>query len=415
MPSPTGRRGPRTTAAAITTAHRTGTRIHVSVRAAHGPRRAREADGLRRLAGGSTIVIRGFSIEGQGIMDWTEEADAVFRGGGVKGLGLAGALEGFATHPTWPVKKWVNVAGASAGAIIASYLAYDREPGVGERMIALLDPKTMASLQDFPPGGKYLGGIPRLLIKHGLAAGKVFEEWLDGVLKHSTFALTAPEGDWKSSRLRLIACDVTNRRLLVLPEDLPRYREPGKTAVIDPAAFPIARAARMSMSIPYFFEPVQLELVVDDDGKRIPPRPATIVDGGTLSNFPVWLFDAPEPARPTFGFTLKGGSGVGAAANRLMGFLPWEGRLAADIFHTAQDAWDERFMTHSTNVRSFAVSATVKGPNGKPYPVNTTDFQLPKPLQDELIANGRKAATKFLDTFHPENYTNTFHAKPGGP
>jgi len=47
-------------------------------------------------------------------MEWIEEADGVFRGGGVKGLGLAGALLGFAEHPQQPVKKWVNVAGASA-------------------------------------------------------------------------------------------------------------------------------------------------------------------------------------------------------------------------------------------------------------------------------------------------------------
>jgi NTE family protein len=52
-------------------------------------------------------------------MDWIEEADGVFRGGGVKGIALAGALSGMAEHPTKPVTRWVNVAGASAGAIIA--------------------------------------------------------------------------------------------------------------------------------------------------------------------------------------------------------------------------------------------------------------------------------------------------------
>ena len=46
-------------------------------------------------------------------MDWIDEADGVFRGGGVKGIALAGALEGFASHPTKPVRRWVNVAGAS--------------------------------------------------------------------------------------------------------------------------------------------------------------------------------------------------------------------------------------------------------------------------------------------------------------
>jgi len=59
------------------------------------------------------------TTRGGGTMQWIDEADAVFRGGGVKGLGLAGALCGFAEHPTKPVHKWKDVAGASAGAIIA--------------------------------------------------------------------------------------------------------------------------------------------------------------------------------------------------------------------------------------------------------------------------------------------------------
>ena len=56
-------------------------------------------------------------------MEWIPEADGVFRGVGVKGLALAGALCGFAEHPTKPITTWKSVAGASAGAIIASYLA----------------------------------------------------------------------------------------------------------------------------------------------------------------------------------------------------------------------------------------------------------------------------------------------------
>jgi NTE family protein len=68
-------------------------------------------------------------------MDWIDEADGVFRGGGVKGIGLAGALSGFAEHPTKPVRRWVNVAGASAGAIIASYLAVGH---TAEEMVDLL-------------------------------------------------------------------------------------------------------------------------------------------------------------------------------------------------------------------------------------------------------------------------------------
>ena len=69
----------------------------------------------------------------------------------------------------------------------------------------------------------------------------------------------------------------------MLPDDLVRYRLRGKPGLIDPDEFKIARAARMSMSIPYVFEPVELEH--KDRG------PSAIIDGGTISNFPVWLFD----------------------------------------------------------------------------------------------------------------------------
>ncbi len=81
-------------------------------------------------------------------MDWIEEADGVFRGGGVKGLGLAGALLGFAEHPTKPVKKWVNVAGASAGAILACYLATGHD---AKDMVDLMKETKFGDFQDFPP------------------------------------------------------------------------------------------------------------------------------------------------------------------------------------------------------------------------------------------------------------------------
>jgi NTE family protein len=346
-------------------------------------------------------------------VEWTGQADGVFRGGGVKGLALAGALVGFAEHPTKPVTVWKGVAGASAGAIIASYLAFNRKPTVGKDMIALLDPERLVSFQDFPLGRKYLGGIPRLVFKHGMAPGNAFEKWFDGVLEGSTFAIASDDGNWAASRLKLIAADVTNRRLLVLPEDLPKYRLPGKKEPIDPAQFPISKAARMSMSIPFFFQAVELDLVVGPDGEPIPPRRSYIVDGGTLSNFPVWLFDSPNPTWPTFGFTLTGGTGVGGGVQKLRRFLPWSVRTGFDIFHTAQEAWDMRFQTHSTQVRTFAVSATVIDPDGKPFAVNTTDFKVSKAHQDALVENGRRAATEFLDNFKLEDYFNTLHARLG--
>lgn len=331
-------------------------------------------------------------------MEWITEADGVFRGGGVKGIGLAGALSGFAEHPTKPVTTWVNVAGASAGAIIACYLALGH---TAPEMVSLLEKTPFASFQD-TPGGK-LGAPFNFIARHGLARGVKFEEWFDGVLNQATFSQVRQENpvsgkpDW---RLKLIAVDVTNHVLLVLPNDLADYSLPGSPAKIDPDAFSIARAARMSMSIPYFFEPVTLE----KDG-----RPAVIIDGGTLSNFPVWLFDVDPasagrpPLRPTFGFTLVGGRSFGGGLGGLRRLTPWPVRFGAEIFHTAQSAWDARFVSHSTRVRTVTVKAG---------DVGTTEFNLSKDRQDALLGRGREAAHDFLETFELAEYMNTFHASP---
>jgi len=332
-------------------------------------------------------------------MDWITEADGVFRGGGVKGLALAGALCGFAEHPTKPITKWDDVAGASAGAIIACYLGTGHDAA---QMLELLKQTNFSQFQDFPAHSK-LFGVGNLVFRHGMAHGKAFERWFDDVLGGATFGSVRKEtadGQPPEWRLKLIAVDVTKRRLLVLPDDLVFYREPSSSKMIDPDEFKISRAARMSMSIPYFFEPIELE---GQDGST-----SLIVDGGTLSNFPVWLFDVDPsvtghpPTRPTFGFTLEHGRGLGGVPPAVQRLEPWGLRFAFDIFHTAQEAWDARFVSHSTRVRTVTVDAG---------DVATTEFNLSREKQELLIENGRAAAHTFLDQFKLEDYLNTFHAE----
>ena len=331
-------------------------------------------------------------------MQWIDEADAVFRGGGVKGLGLAGALCGFDEHPTKPIHTWKNVAGASAGAIIACYLATGHD---AKEMLDLMQKTSFGQFADFPGHNKQLG-VGRLVARHGMAPGNAFERWFDGILGGATFAAVRkpPENgqtdqDWW---LKLIAVDVTSGRLLVLPGDLQNYRDPSTGRQIDPDGFKIARAARMSMSIPYFFDPVRLQ---DEQG-----HPCFIVDGGTLSNFPVWLWDVDPkvagrpPSRPTFGFTLEGGKGFGGPG-AFAKVAPWGLRFAFEIFHTAESAWDKRFVSNSTRVRTLAVDAG---------DVATTEFDLSTEKKEMLVRNGREAAKKFLDAFSLEEYQNTYHA-----
>jgi NTE family protein len=325
-------------------------------------------------------------------------ADGVFQGGGIKGLAIAGALQEFEGHHRLRVDRWVNVAGTSAGAIIAAYLAAGHS---AQELAALIDRAPFASFQDWgAPGGRIIGGGLNLLRRRGLARGEVFRRWFDKELGGMTFRDVAngPDEDGGAPahpyRLRMIAADVTHHRMLVLPDDLHRYRLPGSSAVIDADGFRVADAVRMSLSIPYFFEPI--ELVDAGTGKT-----ATVVDGGTVSNFPVWLFDTDREVlrRPTFGLRLIGGRPIGSGLKTFVRMLGWAAALAADINQTQSSSWDERFVSRSTRVRTCTVDA-----DG----VATTDFELPRERRNELLHGGRRAARAFLDSYDLEAYVNTF-------
>jgi len=314
---------------------------------------------------------------------FVHEADAVFEGGGVKGFGLAVALAAFEDRG---YTKWVNVAGTSAGAIMAAYIACGHS---GKDAVKLMTSKMpWASFEDWG----HLHGAVNMVRFHGLCLGDAFRDWMRGEIADATFGdVWGPDPD--RSRLKMIATDITRKKLLVLPEDLADYRsDDGKPIV--PKAFKIADAVRMSMSIPYFFAPCHLTTV---DGTE-----CTIVDGGVLSNFPVWLFDTnpdTDPQRPTFGFFITGGKGVGGALEHLLAVGGWPAQMGLDIFHTASGAWDDRFHSHSTVVRTCPVPVDGLG---------TTDFTHMQDFIEPITRDATAAANAFLDGFVLTDYRNTY-------
>lgn len=317
------------------------------------------------------------------------EADGVFQGGGVKGLALVGALLEFADkthHPDTYVERWVNVAGTSAGAIIAACLACGHD---ATRIRALVQSAPYDSFKDWGWGGPIIGGGRNLRRNHGWARGTVFRDWFNNeAIAGQTFGDIRREG----RTLRIIAADITRREMLVLPDALSKYRAEGAQQPIDPDGFLVADAVRMSMSIPYFFQPYKL--VHHENGKL-----STIVDGGMLSNFPVWLFDVDhrDPVRPTFGFRLSDDKRARGKLARVINRLGWPAKMAADIFGTATDAWDRHLLSQATRVRTCTVSAGEIG---------TTDFDLTEDQKQWLLDSGQGAASKFLAQWNPENYVN---------
>lgn len=317
------------------------------------------------------------------------QADGVFQGGGAKGIALAGALQELAdqsAHPDDYVAEWVKLAGTSAGAIVAAYLACGNTPAKTAELVVETD---FSKFEDWGPGGSVIGGAINLAAHHGLAHGEVFRDWFARETEEKTFGDIAREG----RVLKIIASDITRREMLVLPDALSSYQLTAAGPPIVPDDFVIADAVRMSMSIPYFFQPIQL---IHAQTKLT----STIVDGGVLSNFPVWIFDADHAAiRPTFGFKLVGGGSVGGGLSKVIRAFGWPVAMGVDIFHTTTDAWDTYWVSHATAVRTFPISAG---------DVGTTDFKLSDTQKQQLLASGREAVNKFLAGWDRAQYVNTY-------
>src|SRR3954452_10177142 len=141
--------------------------------------------------------------------------DLVCEGGGVKGIGLAGAyavLEEQGYHVQ-------NCAGTSAGAITAALIAAGYSSSELNEAIFALDYRRFED----PTWEEKVGGAPlAILSENGMYKGDVFEQWMRGMLEEKevrTFAdLRARSKEAKfDSRLQVVASDISAHELLVLP------------------------------------------------------------------------------------------------------------------------------------------------------------------------------------------------------
>jgi NTE family protein len=323
-------------------------------------------------------------------------ADLVFEGGGVKGIGLAGALQTLEERGYVPQ----NVAGTSAGAISAALLAAGYSADELREIIVSLDYRQFQdrAWEDKMP---LIERSLSLLLDLGIYEGDRFLEWMRERLEAKgvrTFAdLVHPDfaDDPRfRSRLQVIASDVTTHELLVLPRD-------ARKLGIEADELDVALAVRMSMSIPVFFEPVRFEN--PETG-----RTHVIVDGGMLSNYPVWLFDCEHgepPEWPTFGLLLvepkpqipigerlpaprMAGSGPGAVIDYVKA-----------LAQTMMEAHDRLYVEQANYARTIPIPT---------LGVGTTEFELPRERALALYDSGRWAAEKFLDDWDFDAYIAEF-------
>jgi NTE family protein len=317
-----------------------------------------------------------------------EKCDLVLEGGGVKGIGLVGAVA-VLEEAGYTVQR---VAGTSAGAIVGSLVAAGTPAERLAEIMAGLDWRRFQdrSLVDRVP---VVGQALSLAFDKGLYEGRYLRDWLAERLAERevrTFkdleitreqdpgSALPPE---KRYRLAVIVSDITCGLMRTFPADYDRYG----LAADD---VPVADAARASASIPFFYEPVALK---DVQAKR----DVVLVDGGMLSNFPVEVFDRRDgrpPRWPTFGIKLSAKGPATPPGFEVTGPASLSLALLKTLIgHT------DRAHLNDPDVVERTIFVDTDG-------VQATDFDLDRATADRLYRNGRTAAQEFLDSWDWDAY-----------
>ncbi|MGJ9383273.1 patatin-like phospholipase family protein [Salipaludibacillus sp. CF4.18] len=289
------------------------------------------------------------------------QVDAVFAGGGIKAMAFVGAL-GTLEQKGIHINR---VAGTSAGALTAAFIKANYTNDEMYQLFTQLDMNQFLDQNPISTVFPFLRWI-QLYKRMGLYKGKVFEDWVASALYEKGIRTF---GDLPSGTLKLVASDLTNGRFIVLPDDLPRYG-------IDPVTFSIAKAVRMSCSLPFFFEPVKLK---GEDGKE-----SLIVDGGVLSNFPLWLFvrKGKKAERPVLGMKLSPEFDQSPPKE-----IPNGLSMLTSMFDTMRTAHDQRYVSkfHAKDIIFIPVNE-----------ITATQFKMSDEEKDRLIQLGAESTRKFL-------------------
>ncbi|HEU4362414.1 MAG TPA: patatin-like phospholipase family protein [Mycobacterium sp.] len=335
-------------------------------------------------------------------------ADLVLSGGGVRFIGLVGAVVAL-MDAGYSVQRVSGVSGGSVvGTILAAAAQGDQLTAGEVKNLALSVP--LRKWRDAVPI-PFAGPVWGFMRDTALYRGDVAHDWVRSELKNlgvSTWGDLAYDADnlLADRRYRAVVsvADVTTGQLVRLPWD---YR---RVYGLDPDEQSVADAVRASMAVPFFYRPVTLTSASG--------RESTLVDGGVLSNFPIYSFDRLDgraPLWPTFGVTVvpeldDGAAGIGGLVPVLKPLrLFGQSLLLENLITTILVGHDQTYLNQPwVSVRAIRVN---------PTNVGVLDFGIARARLEELYANGYHAARDFLSTWDWPAYLNRFRRShyPDGP
>ena len=327
--------------------------------------------------------------------DQRKPVDLVLSGGGVKFIGLVGAIVAL-MDAGYSIKR---VSGVSAGSVVAAILAAASNDGqlTGEEVKELAFSVPLHTWRDAGPV-PYLGAVWGLVKETSLFRGDAAYDWIRCELKNlgvtcfGDVVVDEDPLDERCYKLVVTVADLTAAQLVRLPWD---YR---RLYGLDPDEQLVADAVRASMAIPFFYRPVKLTAAGG--------ATSTLVDGGVLSNFPIDTFDRPDgkpPRWPTFGITVlpRPTEGLGAVMPALKPLRLFEQTALLESLLTTMLVGHDQ--THLSKPWVSSRAILVESTN-----VGVLDFDAPRGRLEELYDHGYAAAQLFLSTWDWAAYLDRF-------
>lgn len=342
-----------------------------------------------------------------------KEWHIVFKGGGVKGTAYGGAWA--ALNACIDLRTVTKVAGASAGAIACALVAVNYDP---ENLMKLLDTNfkqfldgggdkrrnavfSLLQLKEDPNcsvvvnASRHVGtslSLPcKILTAGGIFDGSYLRDWIEGLIFHQTQIHNCTFSELEIERekgkafrqLSLVSFNLNTQTTVV-------FNAQNTPNVV------IADAVRASLSIPAVFVPYPI--VIKQNGVLSLKEPVELyVDGGTLKNYPIGIFDKFEhqqfqPDLDTLGLCLYDRKTIDAIKTgnplprREIGNAPQALHAILSGILDAQDI--EHRENQLDQSRSIYIDTCGVG---------TIDFDLTDEQKTELIESGWNAVCSHFD------------------
>lgn len=283
------------------------------------------------------------------------EVYIVLEGGGARGTAFAGELSALEELNIKPLA----VVGTSAGAIAAAFIAV----GYSSKEISQL-----MYDKDFQEFLDPVCRIPawRWLVaqkKQGFYKGDHFQKWLEEKLSQRLLGTSKGSPLFRDLPIPLavVATDIVRKEVVLFSNDRTPYE-------------PVSEAVRASMSLPGFFVPVRR-------GKSI------LVDGGLVSNFPVWALQDKYETQPLpiIGLRLENPY-FSPEAHGFLGLA----KLIAEATINARTALEQLQAEQSQNCHIIQLPT---------LGVNVTDFAISKSKKEELYIAAQDRTLARLSKF----------------